>query len=234
MEKLITALLLIAVSVSAQDFEQLYEKAYFLETAKGQTEEALDLYKQIVNSKATDDNRQTIIHSLERMLAIQKRDGNKTLQDKVDHFEIDPDILGHIIDTFGEPDAYIHSNKVCQKDNLPQSYAMSYPGDGLTINVSLGRITELSFEKPNYCTHGIKVGSTLEDVVAAFPPQETVTEPSNSQNKTEPGVLYMNYGVPGTGSYATGKGIRLFIVKNRVFGLYLQNPPKWIKSTPTP
>ncbi len=80
MKKRIAALLLIAFSASAQDLQQLYEKAYFLETAKGQTDEALVIYRQIAATEVTDDNRKAIIDTLNRMLKIYSLtlSGNET------------------------------------------------------------------------------------------------------------------------------------------------------------
>ena len=71
MNRIIPILLLVlSTSTFAGDLSQLYEKAYFLETAKGDTEEALEIYRQIVSSDATDENQSIIIQSLERMLAL--------------------------------------------------------------------------------------------------------------------------------------------------------------------
>jgi tetratricopeptide (TPR) repeat protein len=58
---------------SANELQQQYEKAYFLETAKGQTEEALKIYRQIVAIDATDttdENRTVITKTLKRMQEI--------------------------------------------------------------------------------------------------------------------------------------------------------------------
>jgi len=68
MKKTIIALLLSVTSFAfAEDLAQLYEKAYFLETAKGQTEEAMALYKQIAVKEVTDENRETVIQALNRL-----------------------------------------------------------------------------------------------------------------------------------------------------------------------
>ncbi len=107
----LTALILIVAANSfAEDLSLLYEKAYFLETAKGQTEEALEIYEKIVATSAPGENRQTIIQSLERMLVLHKCQRDQTLQSKVDNFEIHPDIVDHVIDTFGKPSTYLCLN----------------------------------------------------------------------------------------------------------------------------
>ncbi|RKX37240.1 MAG: hypothetical protein DRP64_17505 [Verrucomicrobia bacterium] len=51
----------------ADDLAQLYEKAYFLETAKGQSREALVIYRQIAATEPTDENRSVIAKALDRL-----------------------------------------------------------------------------------------------------------------------------------------------------------------------
>jgi hypothetical protein len=54
----------------AEDLAQLYEKAYFLETAKGQTEAALEIYREIAAMETTGENYETVSKTLTRMLNI--------------------------------------------------------------------------------------------------------------------------------------------------------------------
>ncbi len=220
---LILTSLICALNANAQeDLGQLYEKAYFLETAKGQPEEALILYNQVINSEATEDNRQVIIQSLERMVQLHKCAANKTLQDKMDNFDANPSILEHIIGTFGEPSSYVYDNRVYAKDDLPSTYTMSYPGN-FFIEVSFNQITTLSFEEPNYCINDIKVGSSLKDVVAAYPPKETIISDSPT---LEPGILYLNKGDSGHGLYTPVKGVTLIIGKDAVHRIQIH---PWLK-----
>ena len=217
----ITALLLSILSASfADDLSQLYEKAYFLETAKGQTKEALELYEQIVSADATDANRHTVIQSLERMLVLHKRQCDKTFQDKVDHFQMEPDILKQIIDRFGEPLSYVNDDRVYERDALPATgYTLSYPG-GFSIRISTGKIFELTFKEPNFSVKGIGVGSSLVEVISTFPPDKTIAEAGHTP-RTDKGVLFSNFGIDGTHSYNTKEGIRLFLIKNKVSCLYI-------------
>jgi hypothetical protein len=67
---LITLLLVAAVSAPAGDLAQLYEKAYFLETARGDPEAALAIYRKIAATEVTDDNRMVVINTLDRMRQI--------------------------------------------------------------------------------------------------------------------------------------------------------------------
>ena len=56
-----------ALLCNANNLQQQYEKAYFLETAKGQTEEALKIYRKIAATEATDENRETILLALSKL-----------------------------------------------------------------------------------------------------------------------------------------------------------------------
>jgi hypothetical protein len=63
---LLTALC-IGSAAFAEDLSQAYEKAYFLETAKGQTEEALKIYREIAAAEPTDENRAVVVKALQRL-----------------------------------------------------------------------------------------------------------------------------------------------------------------------
>ncbi|RKX43083.1 MAG: hypothetical protein DRP64_08735 [Verrucomicrobia bacterium] len=230
MNRIIPILLLVlSTSTFAGDLSQLYEKAYFLETAKGDTEEALEIYRQIVSSDATDENQSIIIQSLERMLALHKRGRNKTLQKKVDQFELSPAIEDHVIATFGNPEAFLGSSKTYSKTNLPSMFSMSYPDD-FSVAIMSGRIHELRFRQPNYAIDGIRIGTSMEEVLAEYPPKKVVpkNEPAAAM-QTEKGTLYKNYTVEGTATYDTGTGIRFFFIKGNVVRLSLYDPD-WPRS----
>jgi len=62
---------LCAVSASwAADTAQVYQKARFLDEAKGKTGEAVGLYRQVAAAEVTDKNRAVVIKSLTRLLEI--------------------------------------------------------------------------------------------------------------------------------------------------------------------
>jgi len=65
---MIIAILAAANLCVANELQQQYEKAYFLETAKGQTEEAIAIYKAIAEAEPRDENKTTIKQSLLRLL----------------------------------------------------------------------------------------------------------------------------------------------------------------------
>ncbi len=68
MKIILTALVFcFAPATFANDLGQAYEKAYFLETAKGQIEEALVIYRKIASIEATDENRESILLALARL-----------------------------------------------------------------------------------------------------------------------------------------------------------------------
>ena len=71
MKNAITSLILLAATASfADDLSQLYEKAYFLETAKGQTEEAVKIYRQIASVEPTVEEKEVAIRALKRLTEI--------------------------------------------------------------------------------------------------------------------------------------------------------------------
>ena len=73
MKKTIALILIACTTASfAEDLSQLYEKAYYLETAKGQPAQALEIYRRIAVTKATKKNREVLVKTLERMLALYK------------------------------------------------------------------------------------------------------------------------------------------------------------------
>ena len=86
MKKTLIALLMITTTAAlADNLTQLYEKAYFLETAKGQTEQALEIYREIAATKATDENQETICRALGRMQSLYGNTERSPLQDIVDN-----------------------------------------------------------------------------------------------------------------------------------------------------
>ncbi len=217
MKKRIAALLLIAVSASAQDLQQLYEKAYFLETAKGQTEEALDIYREIASTKATDENRATILKTLERMLTLYS---TGSLKEKIDSFDMEHSGLKAVLRTFGEAQRYFFKNTVYTKDNLPDTYLMEYE-KGFSILMHDGNVGEFRFEKaPAYTIAGITVGTPKKEVFKVLgQPRKTVT---GKQCTYEEGVLYENSkGFPSGHAYYAKKGLRLFFMNEKVCALYV-------------
>ncbi len=67
---IVACLLAIAQVCAADDLQQRYEKAYYLETAKGQPTKAAEIYKTIIDAEVTDQNRKTIKKSLLQLLHI--------------------------------------------------------------------------------------------------------------------------------------------------------------------
>lgn len=65
---LLIAGLLAAQLCAANELQQQYEKAYYLETAKGQAKQAIALYKVISEAEPTEENRPAIKQSLMRLL----------------------------------------------------------------------------------------------------------------------------------------------------------------------
>ena len=68
--KLIIAILVLASFSRASELQQKYEKAYYLETAKGRVKEATAIYKTISDAEPNAENKDTIQKSLLRLLHI--------------------------------------------------------------------------------------------------------------------------------------------------------------------
>ena len=78
----IVAALLLAGICHAEDLMQQYEKAYYLETAKGRTKEAAAVYQKIAEADANAGNQEAIKKSLLRLLHIStKRKHAPTIRD---------------------------------------------------------------------------------------------------------------------------------------------------------
>jgi nitrous oxidase accessory protein NosD len=65
---ILTAILLTANLCRANELQQQYEQAYYLETAKGQTEQAVVIYEAVAAAKPTEENKTAIKQSLLRLL----------------------------------------------------------------------------------------------------------------------------------------------------------------------
>ncbi len=219
MKKLLVTLLLIAISASAQDLQQLYEKAYFIETAKGQTEEAIQLYNRIVTAAEAEEQLQPVIQSLERLLVLRRRQSSRTVQQKVESFNFRPLLLrDHIINTFGIPERYAAGNREYEADELPETgYTMYYP-EGFSVQVSGTALHNISFDKPVYSVKGLTIGSDEEEVLRTFPPEKTMDYYSRAGNWDELGTLYTNMvKTSDYKNYITTNGIGFFLTNGKVF-----------------
>ena len=232
MKPLLFLVISLCSATLADNLSPLYEKAYFLETAKGQPGEALALYSRIISTEATPENRAVIIQALERSLILRRREQNNTLQQKVDGFAIRTDEVQRIIATFGEPEGYVNFNRIYTATNLPSMFTMSYP-DGFSINIMSGKIHELRFRQPNYRFNGITVGTPLEKVLELYPPKKTVEQNLlGSGSPKDPDVFYRNvYGTEGTHAYKLSCGLRLFFVQDKVYSIALFDP---LRPAPAP
>ncbi|MCF7817739.1 MAG: hypothetical protein K9M54_07640 [Kiritimatiellales bacterium] len=216
----ITWLLIISAPVFAGELAQLYEKAYFLETAKGQPDAALEIYRQIAASKATDETRGTILKSMERMQVLYRGQSQGSLQEKVNGFNMEAGKINEVLGTFGEPEGYFFGQKELKKNNLPDYYAMTYP-DGFSIWMHGDKIEEFRFEdKPLYTIGGITTGIPLGQVMDIMgKPKRTV---AGRECTFEENVLYRNSnGWPDGHAYYSAKGLRLFFMHDKLIALYV-------------
>lgn len=207
----------------AGELQQKFEEAYYLETAKAQTQEALAIYSQIVQSEVTDETRPVIIQSLERMLVLHKRQRDQTFQAKMANFDWYPDNRSRIVDVFGEPESYLWINKVYTKETLPGAYSMQYP-NGLAVSMMSGKISNFSLKNPTYTFKGLTVGCDLEDVLAVFPPVR-IADGERKVHSGETGVLYKNYtDTEGAHTYRTPEGVRFHFAKDKLYSITFSSP----------
>jgi len=68
--KSIVIALTVATGALAEDLSQLFEKAYYLDTGKGQQKKALEIYREIAATEVTPENKATVIKALKRLLAL--------------------------------------------------------------------------------------------------------------------------------------------------------------------
>lgn len=231
----IIAILLIAAATTsfANDLSQVYEKAYFLETAKGQTAEAIQLYNHIVTAAEADEQPQPVIHSLERLLLLRRRQQTRTVQQKVEIFNYRPfPLRDHIINTFGIPERYASGDREYEADEIPGTgYKMYYP-EGFSVQVSGAALHSISFDKPVYSVKGLTIGSDAEEVLRTLPPEKTLDYYSRQGNGFELGTLYTNMvKTSDIKIYYTSGGISFFLangkVSNMTINYYLLKKQNW-------
>ncbi|VGO15937.1 hypothetical protein PDESU_04526 [Pontiella desulfatans] len=212
--------LLISSFAQADDLSQLYEKAYFLETAKGQTEQALVLYRRIAATKATDENRATILNTLDRMRFLYSVEDHTPLQAKVDGFDMKRGTLDDVTRVFGEPNSYVYGQDRFTKDNLPTVYVMLYP-EKFTILMKDNRVEEFRFEGSKaYDAGGIRNGISLDDALKILgQPKKTIRA---DRIDWEEDTLYLATGGKWAGqAYLAKNGLRLFFKQDVLFALYV-------------
>jgi hypothetical protein len=217
---LIAVLLSAAASAFAATIEELYEKAYFLETARGQTEPALEIYRKIAATKPTDETREVTLKALDRLQTSYRTQCARTFRQVVDDFDMKNGDIDDLVEAFGEPERYIFKNEVYTKDNLPMYYAMVYNKD-FCVWMKGKQAVEFRFEgSPVYEIGGISIGTRLSEVLDILgSPSETL---DGEECTYAEGILYKNSpGRPKTHAYYSAKGLRLFFLNNRVCALYV-------------
>ncbi len=139
----------------------------------------------------------------------------------IPRIEIGKSSRQNVIDLLGKPSAYCWGTRIFQEVALPELHIMSYP-DRLEIVVEKDTVKEIRIENPGYrFGNAIEVGSTLEDVVRVLgPPEQTV---AGGKNYFKDGVLYLD--IDSRKGYCyycrSDLGVRVFLLENRVTGLYL-------------
>ncbi len=146
----------------------------------------------------------------------------KTIQAKVDGFNIDKTTFDDVVKTFGEPVQYVWGNETYARGKLPERFILRYPA-GFAVFMSKGNVVELRFEaQPAYVWRSkLHVGSTLKEVLDVLgEPKRTVKD---EKCTFEDRVLYLNMDdEKGHDYYADAQQhIRMFFVEDRVIALYV-------------
>lgn len=213
MKYLILSLALLASSTTqAETIIHMMERAHFLETAKGRSDEALRIYRTIATAKPTDETRDTILQALVKIEAYEtyKLRKESTLQHKLDRFVMHPTPDLRVIDILGIPD----TNETYGLNKKRLGYSAGY-----TVNVGWNYLA-ISFNKPVYNLQGITVGSTEEELTAVFLPQKTGLYDRDKHIKEgvrylTDATLYDMKGKPGQKWYRISKNLT-FTLKDGV------------------
>ncbi|MGA1869114.1 MAG: hypothetical protein ACMUJM_11290 [bacterium] len=164
--------------VCAEDLPQLYEKAFLLETQEGQSDSAIEIYKNIICAKISDKNRGIIINSLRRMLTIYEETDNLiVLGKKVGPYNFDMN-KNLVIKILGKPDKIFYGKNSYTLHNMPSRCNLYYGNIYFLItNDVVKRITVLD---PKYrFDNGVRVGISEDKVKEAFGNNYTLNEGQN-------------------------------------------------------
>jgi hypothetical protein len=130
-----------------------------------------------------------------------------------------------VIRSLGEPERYFWGDKTFEKNSLPETYILQYPG-GVMAAVDNGRVMELRSEQPGpgFAYRGkLRLGSSLDEVLEVIgqPTETVVGKPMDSA--TAAGVLYKDIdGTKGISYYARPEqNLRCFFMNDTVTALYI-------------
>jgi hypothetical protein len=163
----------------ADDLPRLYEKAYFLETAKGQTDEALGIYQRIIQLEPTEDNREQLAKAANRLIEVHEAQRDRSFAAKIENFDMTPRFHDQITGTFGKPEAIFGTESTFNESDLPNAYTMRYP-NGFWIVVKDDQVEEYRFNQPHIDLFTVTVGSSFHSLTNLYKPRasiETETPP---------------------------------------------------------
>jgi serine protease AprX len=145
------------------------------------------------------------------------------INDQVAQLDIDNANLDDVIRIFGEPVEFSWGAQIYERDDLPvKDYCVCYP-NMFCIHMRFDWVMELRFHSPatDYVwTGGIRIGSSLNDVLNVLPPLRTVVGQSFGEQE---GVLYKDInGIKGYCYYhRTEQNVRFFFTDYKVSCLYV-------------
>ena len=136
--------------------------------------------------------------------------------------------LNQVISIFGEPQKYVWGNQEFTKAQLPvENYILVYDNFDFSIWMKWNSVQEVRFQKElGYsCYNGLKVGSTLDEVLANLGSPKEIVDGQACDYRDY--VLYKNIdGRPGYCYYSRpDRHIRFFFLDFKINALYLTDKP---------
>jgi hypothetical protein len=213
--------LLTCACASGATLAQRYEAAYRLETENQKPDEAAAIYRELVATDTTGEDRLAIIQAAKRLIALYQQEAPQTMEEKIEALMNAPTIVDHVVETFGEPLAYTGRDEVYDKDGLPYIFSMDYP-HGFSVHIFGGKISTLNFgfTEPTYIIHGLHIGSKKAEVFKIFPPDRI--ERDTGQKRTA-GIVYTSRRGTESSNYGTTHGINFFFAKDWVFQMGIKD-----------
>ncbi|WP_372846140.1 hypothetical protein [Pontiella sp.] len=196
------AMLFLNAASFADNLRQAYEKAYFLETAKGQTKEALEIYREILQQEPTEENREQLCQAANRLVEYHRAQQDSSFAAKLKRFNMHPRFYDHITRTFGEPETAHNDKGPVDLADPPDAYTLRYP-NGFHISVKDNEISEYRFTQPHVYLLDITVGSDFHSLTNRFKPRDVV-DVTEAPEKMKFDTLY-HFGDSGRLIYTVSK-----------------------------
>jgi len=115
----------------------------------------------------------------------------KNINSKLALLDINKSTADDVIAVLGEPWSYRFEHKDLEKDNLPETYTMTYPGNFI-VSIHKNQVMEWGSEQiPGYVfSDSIQIGSTLDDVLKEIGPSAKIVEGFDDGRHGKKNILY--------------------------------------------